>query len=192
MSEQQPKRQDNSRVITRLLASVMIMFAFGFALVPLYEKFCEVTGFNGRTSNTAATADESMQIDQSRVITVEFHTRVSRGVSWDFTSEVRSVRLHPGEVKIVNFYVENKTNRDVVAQALPSVAPGEASLYLNKTECFCFENQPLAAGERAVMPMQFYLDPDLPDHVHRLTLSYMMYDLTDQVRPRTASANRSE
>ncbi|WP_194756145.1 cytochrome c oxidase assembly protein [Aliidiomarina indica] len=192
MSEQQPKRQDNSRVITRLLGSVMIMFAFGFALVPLYEKFCEVTGFNGRTSNTAATADASMQVDQSRVITVEFHTRVSRGVSWDFTSEVRSVRLHPGEVKIVNFYVENKTNRDVVAQALPSVAPGEASLYLNKTECFCFENQPLAAGERAVMPMQFYLDPDLPDHVHRLTLSYMMYDLTDQVRPRTASTNRSE
>ncbi|RUO35651.1 cytochrome c oxidase assembly protein [Aliidiomarina sanyensis] len=192
MNQQQPKRQDNSRVITRLLASVMIMFAFGFALVPLYEKFCEITGFNGRTSSKAATADSGMQVDQSRVITVEFHTRVSRGVPWEFRPEVRSLRLHPGEVKTVNFYVENKTNRDVVAQALPSVAPGEASLFLNKTECFCFENQPLAAGETAVMPMQFYLDPDLPDHVHRLTLSYMMYDLTEQARPRTARVERSE
>lgn len=196
MSEQNPKpkqkQHDNSRVITRLLASVMIMFAFGFALVPLYEKFCEITGFNGRTSSKAATADSRMQIDQTRIITVEFHTRVSRGIPWEFKPEVRSIRLHPGEVKTVNFYVENMTNRDVVAQALPSVAPGEASLFLNKTECFCFENQPLAAGETAVMPMQFYLDPDLPAHVHRLTLSYMMYDLTEQVRPRNTRVAVSE
>lgn len=189
--EQKPQRQDNSRVITRLLGSVIIMFAFGFALVPLYEKFCEITGFNGRTSNTAAVANYGMEVDQTRVVTVEFHTRVSRGIPWEFQPEVRSIRVHPGEVKVVNFYVENRTGKDVVAQALPSVSPGEASLYLNKTECFCFEQQPLAAGERAVMPMQFYLDPDLPDHIHRFTLSYMMYDLTDQARVTTA-ASRSE
>jgi len=188
MSEQRP-RQDNSRVITRLLASVVIMFAFGFALVPLYEKFCEVTGFNGRTSNTAAAANTEELVDKTRVVTVEFHTRVARGVPWDFQSEVRSVRLHPGEVKIVNFTVENRTRNQVVAQALPSVSPGEASLYLNKTECFCFENQPLTAGETAVMPMQFYLDPDLPSHINRLTLSYMMYDVTEKS---VITASRSE
>ena len=136
--EQKPQRQDNSRVITRLLGSVIIMFAFGFALVPLYEKFCEITGFNGRTSNTAATANYGMEVDQTRVVTVEFHTRVSRGIPWEFQPEVRSIRVHPGEVKVVNFYVENRTGKDVVAQALPSVSPGEASLYLNKTECFLF------------------------------------------------------
>lgn len=188
-AEKKTTRPNNSRVITRLLASVMLMFAFGFALVPLYEKFCEITGFNGRTSNTAAQTIDGMQVDQSRVVTVEFHTRVSRGVPWEFTPEVRSIRVHPGEVKVVNFYVENRTDKHVVAQALPSVSPGEASLYLNKTECFCFEQQPLAAGERAVMPMQFFLDPDLPEHITRFTLSYMMYDLTEQVR---VTASRAE
>ena len=179
MSEQQPPRADNSRVVTRLLASVVIMFAFGFALVPLYEKFCEVTGFNGVTSLTPASSDEGMQVDETRVVTVEFHTRTNRGVPWRFEVEERSVRMHPGEVKMVNFKVENTTRRDMVSQSLPSVSPGEASLYLNKTECFCFQQQPLAAGEEAVMPMQFYLDPDLPDHIQRLTLSYMMYDVTE-------------
>lgn len=185
----QPQQPNNSRVITRLLASVMLMFAFGFALVPLYEKFCEITGFNGRTSNTAALTVADMPVDRSRVVTVEFHTRVARGVPWEFTPEVRSIRVHPGETKVVNFYVENRTDKNVVAQALPSVAPGEASLYLNKTECFCFEQQPLAAGERAVMPMQFYLDPDLPAHIQRFTLSYMMYDLTGTSR---VAANTAE
>ncbi|RUO23383.1 cytochrome c oxidase assembly protein [Aliidiomarina iranensis] len=188
-SNEQKHERGNSRVITRLLASVMLMFAFGFALVPLYEKFCEITGFNGRTTNSAAQTNEGMNVDQTRVVTVEFHTRVSRGIPWEFQPEVRSIRIHPGEVKTVNFIIENRTDKAVVAQALPSVSPGEASLYLNKTECFCFEQQPLAAGERAVMPMQFYLDPDLPERIHRFTLSYMMYDLTEQVQ---ATASLSE
>ncbi|MCC5855216.1 MAG: cytochrome c oxidase assembly protein [Idiomarina sp.] len=191
MSKQQPKA-DNSSIITKLLASVVIMFAFGFALVPLYEKFCEMTGFNGRTSNTAATADGNMQVDESRIITVEFATRTGRGAPWEFKPEVRSIRMHPGEIKVVNFIVENRTGQNRVAQALPSVSPGEASLYLNKTECFCFEQQPLAAGETAIMPMQFYLDPDLPDSIRRFTLSYVMYDITDQVGSGAVTASRSE
>lgn len=191
MSEQH-KHNDNSAIITKLLASVVIMFAFGFALVPLYEKFCELTGFNGRTDNTAAVINEGMLIDTSRTVTVEFTTRTGRGAPWTFRTETRSVTMHPGETKLINFTVENLTNNARVAQALPSVSPGEASLYLNKTECFCFEQQPLAANERAIMPMQFYLDPDLPSNIHRLTLSYVMYDITDQVNSRSRTASRSE
>lgn len=179
MSEQQRQRVDNSKMITRLLATVVAMFAFGFALVPLYEKFCEITGFNGRTSSTAAATADGNYIDTSRLVTVEFHTRVNRGLPWQFESEVRRMQVHPGETKTVNFTAQNRTSRNMTGQALPSVAPGEAAPYLLKTECFCFQNQPLAAGDTAVMPMQFYLDPDIPNHIRTLTLSYMMYDMSD-------------
>lgn len=178
MSEQQSK-PDNSKMITRLLASVVLMFAFGFALVPLYEKFCEVTGFNGRTNNSAAVGTDDSRIDTSRLVTIEFHTRVNRGLPWEFSSEVRRMQVHPGETKTVNFTARNRTSRDMTGQALPSVAPGEAAPYLLKTECFCFQNQPLAAGDTAVMPMQFYVDPDIPNHIRTFTLSYMMYDMTE-------------
>ncbi|MCL5051537.1 MAG: cytochrome c oxidase assembly protein [Firmicutes bacterium] len=179
MSTQQRPKVDNSKMITRLLVTVVAMFAFGFALVPLYEKFCEITGFNGRTSNTAAAVSEGGLIDTSRLVTVEFHTRVNRGLPWQFESEVRRMQVHPGETKTVNFTAINRTGRNMTGQALPSVAPGEAAPYLLKTECFCFQNQPLAAGDTAVMPMQFYLDPDIPNHIRTLTLSYMMYDMTE-------------
>ncbi|MGX5915414.1 cytochrome c oxidase assembly protein [Aliidiomarina sp. Khilg15.8] len=178
MRKQQPK-SDNSRVITRLLGSVVLMFAFGFALVPLYDKFCDITGFNGRTSNQAAQATDGSRIDTSRLIKVEFHTRVNRGLPWEFESEVRSIQVHPGENKIVNFTARNPTGRDMTGQALPSVSPGQAAPYLLKSECFCFQNQPLAAGDTAVMPMQFSIDPDIPNHIRTFTLSYIMYDMTD-------------
>lgn len=180
MSEQQRPKVDNGKMISRLLVTVVAMFAFGFALVPLYEKFCEVTGFNGRVSNTAATeATDGNRVDTSRLVTIEFHTRVNRGLPWQFESEQRNVKVHPGEVKTVNFTAINRTGRDMTGQALPSVAPSAAAPYLLKTECFCFQNQPLAAGNTAVMPMQFYIDPDIPNHIRTLTLSYMMYDMTE-------------
>ncbi|RUO33921.1 cytochrome c oxidase assembly protein [Aliidiomarina soli] len=178
MSEQHSK-PDNSKMITRLLASVVLMFAFGFALVPLYEKFCEVTGFNGRTNNSAAAGSDGNLVDTTRLVTIEFHTRVNRGLPWEFSSEVRRLQVHPGETTTVNFTATNRTGRDMTGQALPSVAPGEAAPYLLKTECFCFQNQPLAAGDTAVMPMQFYVDPDIPNHIRTFTLSYMMYDMTE-------------
>lgn len=190
MTSKEQQNQDNAGVITKLLAAVVIMFAFGFALVPLYEKFCELTGFNGRTENTAAMTIEGMVVDTSRTITVEFTTRTDRGAPWSFRPETRSITMHPGELKQVNFIVENHTNQARMAQALPSVSPGEASLYLNKTECFCFEQQPLAAKETAIMPMRFYLDPDLPASIHRLTLSYVMFDITNQVKDVATTAAR--
>ena len=184
MSDNQatPTRPDNGRVVKRLLLVVVGMFGFGFALVPLYEVFCEITGFNGRTSNEAA-AVNTRTVDTSRSINVQFITRVNQGMPWDFQPEVKMVRVHPGETKVVNFLVENRTGNNMVAQAIPSVAPGEAGLYLNKTECFCFEQQPLAAGDSTAMPMQFYLDPDIPKHIHTLTLQYTLYDITANATP---------
>lgn len=184
MSEapQTEPRPDNGRIIRRLLLTVAGMFAFGFALVPLYEAFCDLTGFNGRTRNEAA-AVSTHQVDTSRTVNVQFITRNAQGMPWDFKAEMNSVRVHPGETRVVNFLASNPTGSNMVAQAIPSVAPGEAALYLNKTECFCFNQQPLQAGADTAMPMQFYLDPDIPEHIHTLTLSYTLYDMTANATP---------
>lgn len=186
MSEQ-PTRPDNTRIVRRLLLTVIGMFAFGFALVPLYDVFCDITGFNGRFTDGQAAAN-TRSVDTSRTINVQFITRVNKGMPWDFAPEVTSVRVHPGETKVVNFLAKNRTSHNMVAQAIPSVAPGEASLYLNKVECFCFNQQPLAAGDNVAMPMQFYLDPEIPDDIHTVTLSYTMYDMTENVTPDALAA----
>lgn len=177
MADSQQQRPDNGKIIKRLLLTVAGMFAFGFALVPLYNVFCEVTGFNGRTNNEAV-AVTHQTVDKSRTVNVQFITRNAKGIPWKFEPAVKEVKVHPGEVRVVNFLAGNPTSKDMVAQAIPSVAPAEASLYLNKVECFCFNQQPLRAGANTEMPMQFYLDPEIPDHITTLTLSYTLYDMT--------------
>lgn len=177
MSESERQAPDHGKIVKRLLLTVAGMFAFGFALVPLYDVFCEVTGFNGRTKNEAAVVSHS-EVDKSRTVNVQFITRNAQGIPWRFEPSVNQVKVHPGEVRVVNFLAGNPTANDMVAQAIPSVAPAEASLYLNKVECFCFNQQPLAAGDDTEMPMQFYLDPEIPDHITTLTLSYTLYDMT--------------
>lgn len=170
-------RENNAKVVKRLLLTVAGMFAFGFALVPLYDVFCEVTGLNGKT-NSEAVAVTHTEVDESREVTVQFITRNAKGIPWKFEPSIKEVKVHPGEVRVVNFLAANPTGDDMVAQAIPSVAPAEASLYLNKVECFCFNQQPLKAGSDTEMPMQFYLDPELPDHITTFTLSYTLYDMT--------------
>lgn len=177
MTEQNTQRPDNGRIVKRLLVTVVCMFAFGFALVPIYDVLCDITGFNGRTKNEQAAVSMG-EIDKSRLITVQFITRNNKGMPWDFGPELKEVKVHPGETRVVNFLAHNRTSNNMVAQAIPSVAPGEAALYLNKTECFCFNQQPLQANSDTVMPMQFYLDPDIPEHITTLTLSYTLYDMT--------------
>ena len=176
------KRANNSKIVKRLLLTVAGMFAFGFALVPLYNVFCEVTGFNGRTNNEPAAVSQH-EVDKSRTVRVQFITRTAQGIPWKFEPEIKEVRVHPGEVRVVNFLAANPTPDDMVAQAIPSIAPAEASLYLNKVECFCFNQQPLAAGNDAKMPMQFYIAPDIPAHITTFTLSYTLYDMTANATP---------
>lgn len=167
----------NSALVTKLLLIVVGMFGFGFALVPLYDVFCNVTGINGKTSDTAAVYYDG-QVDESRTITVEFITRTHTGMPWEFRAQTKKIKVHPGELNMVEFYVRNPATKDMVAQAIPSVTPGPAALYLNKTECFCFNSQPLAAGSESLMPMRFYVDPQLPEDIHFFTVQYTLFDVT--------------
>lgn len=172
---QQP--QQNSKMVIKLVAIVVAMFGFGFALVPLYNVFCDITGLNGRTSDTAAVY-QAVEIDESRLVTVSFITRTNTGMPWQFAAQTQEVKVHPGQINQINFSAINPTNRAIVGQAVPSVSPGTAALYLNKTECFCFEQQILQAGEHVVMPMRFFVDPQIPKDITYFTVQYTLYDVT--------------
>jgi cytochrome c oxidase assembly protein subunit 11 len=176
MSEPNTQKKNN-RMVVKLLAIVVGMFGFGFALVPLYDVLCDALGINGKPSDTAAVY-EAVEIDESRLITVDFITRTNTGMPWEFRSETRQVKVHPGQLNKVNFYVKNSANTEIVGQAVPSIAPGTAALYMNKTECFCFEQQTLKAGEEVLMPMQFYVDPQIPEDITYFTLQYTLYNVT--------------
>lgn len=173
-------QQKNKKLIKQLLAIVVGMCLFVVALVPLYNVFCDITGINGKTRGQALY--EKADIDKERVITVEFLTNINRGMPWEFKSMVKSIEVHPGELNEVRFYAKNRSKFDIVGQSVPSVSPGEAALYLNKTECFCFDQQPLNAGEEIEMPMKFYIDADIPEGITRLTLSYQLFNITESVK----------
>ena len=162
--------------LLRLSAVTAGMFAFGFALVPLYDVLCEQLGFNGRSAGMSIVSDVVEQADTSRLVTVEFITTVNGGAPWKFASETQKLQVHPGKLYTVNFTAQNPRAEAVVAQAVPSVAPWNAAKYLKKTECFCFRQQPFAPGEEKLMPVRFMLEPALPAEVDTVTLSYTFFD----------------
>ena len=177
---EQSAQQKNSKVIKNLMLIVFGMFGVGFALVPLYDVFCDITGLNGKTNDTAAAYADG-GIDTSRTITVQFITRTAKGIPWQFNPVINEVKVHPGEMKFVKFYAKNESDRDIVGQAVPSVSPGLAAAYFQKIECFCFTQQPLQANEEIEMGLQFYVDLELPEEITTLTLSYTLYDITGKV-----------
>lgn len=177
MSENQPR--NNTRLVKKLVVTVFLMFGFGFALVPLYDVFCDITGLNGKTNTVAAT--ESNSIDTSRTVTVEFIARTQGNFSWDFAPEVKRMQVHPGEMHQTNFLVKNNSASDMVVQAVPSVSPGLTAAYFNKIECFCFNQQPLEQGQSADLGLQFYIDKDLPAEYTTVTLSYTLFDISKQI-----------
>ena len=160
-------------LLRKLLMVSIAMFFFGFALVPLYDVFCRMTGLNGKTANTAAVP--STRIDTSRQIKVEFIANRDDSIPWNFAPEVSSVELNPGAVRIVNFHVKNLSAQAMIGRAVPSVSPGAAARYFKKIECFCFAEQPLDAHGEKNMPVQFYIDPQLPAEYSTITLSYRLY-----------------
>src|SRR5690554_842684 len=156
------------------------MFVFAvWVLPPIYDVFCQVTGLNGKTGGRYEAVD-MREVDTSRSITVQFIAVNNEEMPWQFKPSVRSIKVHPGEQTRVDYLAVNPTNRDMIAQAIPSVVPFKASTYFHKTECFCFEQQPLQAGDSAEMPMLFIVDQDLPPEVHTITLSYTLFDVTDR------------
>ena len=181
-------QQRNRKTLTKLVVSVVAMFGFAFAMVPLYEVLCEITGLNGKTASSAAVAPSD--VDEQRQVTVQLVASNSKDMPWEFRPDVRSVKLHPGEIKQVSFYVKNPTGADMWAQTVPSVSPGLAAQYIKKTQCFCFDKQQLTAGGDEHMPMIFYLDPDIPRHVNTVTLSYTIFDITDRVNAEQSAGKR--
>ena len=164
----------------KLFFFAVAMFGFGYALVPLYDVLCEITGLNGKSDNvTQQQQQASFEVDESRTIMVEFITTLNQGMSWNFEPETTKMQVHPGKPYQVSFFVKNKTNRSIVGQAIPSVAPFSAANHFIKTECFCFNNQMLEAGQSLEMPVVFVINPALPEHVNTVTLSYTYFDVSD-------------
>lgn len=163
----------NAALLKRLGVVVLAMFGFGFALVPFYEKICEVTGLRN-----IARADEvgNTQVDATRTVRIEFDSNV-RKLPWEFRPLTPVVGVHPGELKQVVYEIVNTTDRPLTGQAIPSYGPPHAAQYFRKLECFCFAKQTLAPGERRQMPVMFIVDPGLPGDVATITLSYTFFEV---------------
>ena len=173
-------RRDNWRMVGKLVVVVALMFAFGYALVPIYKSICTALGINVLSLSEidvqgGARATGNTQVDMSRSITIEFDAN-SRG-PWEFKPEKRSVVVHPGELTTVMYEFRNVQNRTMAAQAIPSYAPMQAMPHFNKLECFCFNEYTLAPGERRQWPVRFYVDAKLPREVTTITLSYTFFEV---------------
>jgi cytochrome c oxidase assembly protein subunit 11 len=162
----------------KLLVVAIGMFAFVFVvMVPLYNVLCDALGINGKTSGERYEV-VSAAVDTTRQIEVQFITSNNEGMPWVFRPTVTSITVNPGAVNDTVFYAQNPLARDMVAQAIPSISPSRAAEYFHKTECFCFNRQPLAGGTDAELPLQFIVDQDLPKDIKTITLSYTIFDVT--------------
>lgn len=169
------------KLLLLLGAIVLGMFAFGFALVPIYNSLCKTLGINGKTNTEAIAYDAAnAKVVKNREVLVQFVATNNSGVPWAFYPKVKEIKVHPGEIAKLAFYAENKTDHPMVVQAVPSVTPGIAAKYLKKTECFCFTQQTLNGHEAMNMPLLFHLDPELPGNINTITLSYTLFDVTDR------------
>ena len=164
----------NSRLVKKLLWLVFGSLLFAFALVPLYDVLCSLTGLNGKTQNTSAVMAQA-KVDNTRWVTIQFTSSVMPGLGWNFYPKQGSIKLHPGQIETVIFVAKNTTNEVVVGRAVPSVTPGIAASNLKKIECFCFVNQSLKAGEEKEMPIRIFVSPELPKEVSDMTLSYSFF-----------------
>ena len=164
----------NSIILKKLLIFTVVMFGFGFALVPFYEKICEVTGLNNLLQ--ADTLTEATRVDTARWVTVELDAN-TRGLPWQFRPLQSSIRVHPGELVEVMYEVKNNSSREVNGQAIPSYSPQLLAKHLKKLECFCFSKQVLKPNETRQMPVQFMIEPTLPTDFNTVTISYTFFEL---------------
>jgi cytochrome c oxidase assembly protein subunit 11 len=182
---------DNRRMVGKLLAVVALMFAFGYALVPIYRTICEALGVNvlARAELQGAAGDRvapKSAIDLTRTITIEFDAN-ARG-PWDFKPAQASIDVHPGEVATVMYEFRNRQNRTMAAQAFPSYAPNVAMAHFKKLECFCFTEHVLKPGESKQWPVTFVVDRKLPKDVRTITLSYTFFEVGGKVPAEPSAA----
>jgi cytochrome c oxidase assembly protein subunit 11 len=170
-----PESRQANRSLTRsLLLMVAGSFAFGFALVPLYDVICEAAGIR---VNEAPSSLQASDEGAGREVTLEFVSMLPPGSAFELTPGTRTMRLQPGKLYEAQFRIRSNANVETVAQAVPSVAPSTAAKYLQKTECFCFTPQTFAAAEEREFTVRFIVAPDLPRQVDRMTLAYSIYTL---------------
>ena len=172
----------------RLLLSAVVMFGFGYLLIPFYEKFCEVTGINNLLN--ADRAPVNSQVDPSRQVALQLDANVHH-MQWRFRPLQQSVRVHPGELVRVDYEISNLSDHDITGQAVPSYGPREAGQYFSKLECFCFEQQTLVRGETRIMPVVFVVDPHLPGDIATVTLSYTFFEVAGRGNGQSASAQNA-
>lgn len=169
-------RHSHRALTVKLLAVVAGMFVFAvYVMPPLYDLFCEVTGLNGKTGGAYQATE--VKVDTSRTVRIQFLATNNENMPWEFEPQLTSVEVHPGQEMEIRYQARNPTSRPMVAQAIPSVVPFKAAEYFHKTECFCFNQQPLEAGESAELPLRFIVDQDLPAQVRTITLSYTLFDI---------------
>ena len=169
-------RKLNASTLTKLVVAAVMMFGFGYALIPVYKQLCELTGVNLLTQKDATVErPANTQVDKTRTITIEFDANAQG--PWRFRPTVSSMQVHPGEMAQVVYEVVNTQSHSIDAQAIPSYAPQQASAHFKKLECFCFQQQTLKANEAKQMPVLFYIDPALPRDVKTITLSYTFFEI---------------
>ena len=168
------KKKSIKKTTASLVLFTVLMFGFGYAMVPLYDVFCKITGLNGKTIRVTENLNKEV-IVSNRSIKVQFDANINGDLPWTLTPNQRVMRVQPGKFYEAVYTVKNINDRDIVGQAIPSVSPQIASLYFKKAECFCFVNQLLKAGETKEMVVRFEVDKELPEDVAELTLSYTFF-----------------
>lgn len=182
-------RQENRRTLRKLIVVALLMFGFGFALVPFYEKICQVTGLRSLFQPDTPT---NTQVDTSRQLNIEFDANVRSELPWRFGPDQRRLTANPGQMIQVVYDVENTAGRDIVGQAIPSYSPARAANYVAKLECFCFNQQRFKAGEKRRMPVLLVIDPALPADIHTITLSYTFFEVAGTNTPASAAPGASK
>ena len=170
------QKEKNARLAMKLGLVALFFCGFGFALVPLYDVICRVTGINGKTNTTAAAVPINSQVDLTRWVNVEFVGQSLPGVGLELKPETFTMRIHPGEIIHTNYVVTNKLNRSLVGQAIPSITPAVAAADFQKIECFCFSQQAFEPLQSRTLPVVFYVKPELDEHVGTITLSYTFFE----------------
>lgn len=176
-SEKTGQNNVSGKQLLKLFMIPVLMFGFGFALVPLYDVFCEITGLNGKTGRVEAASVDQKQVDSTRTVSVKFLANSGNGLPWKFEPVVTEMEVHPGQVYEAMYRVSSRTDKTTVGQAVPSVSPTAASLHFNKTECFCFSKQELAPRETRDMPLRFVINHELPQEIIEVTLSYTFFNI---------------
>lgn len=177
--DKEKQHKKNKRLTIILLIGVLFMFGFCYALVPIFNLVCKQFGIDGKGAIIASHPAPGMKVDMTRSINVSFSTVIHGGLQFKFVPLQKHLVVHPGETKLVYFYAENQTGRELTAQAIPSITPNDAARYLKKTQCFCFTQQYFFKGEKADMPVYFYIDPAVPRDIKEITLSYTLFDVAN-------------